>query len=835
MKDHFSDDDIKYCLTESKFTEKLSKLKQHLAECKECSEKLTSKKEQLTNLQIHLKRELQMAEEIIHPTTEELKSYVKAKLDALDSEIIKGHTSNCIDCKKKINAIKITFEEGSSRNKILYYLFYIPMYSSMWLANFKEVLPELNHRFKTNPITMAGIFIIFLSTTTYALYQRNLSQEAKVLLIESKLSEQTSKLFEQSYSIAKLLQQIGGTNDSKENLTLIDEHKCLPDNNKKPSTKNAQVLHQQTKRHESTQSNRTDILATMSKTLIMDLSNNLDTRVQKTSYSDKPAIAMVTVSSQSTNMAVDAKDFYSPKAKKQSITSNDTYNTYRIYLENYPNSKLTLVTLKSSKESSTISPENVPPHILEKTLKGVCSITTYAKDKSPLNIATGFFISENGELITNRHVFRKATTATIKTIDKKEYIVDGIIGEDKNKDLLKVLVKSAQSSFSPLSLNNSTPKQGESLITIGNPMNLEGTVTDGILSAIRNDQDLGDILQISAPLWEGSSGSPVLNTQGQVIGVVCRKMKNTENLNFAIPSQAIRSLKSCKLQTISEWNIQNSEDETLHLHVNAKNLISKGKYEEALENLNEIILLEPEGNSRSIQNINFAQIWFEIGTCKGQMNNDKGALEAFKKAIQLKSKSSNLELNLDEAYLSLAAAYSRLGETERALKAYENVTKYDSRGYYNLGVLYSQKAKSNPEEAKFYYEKSIENYLKASIPNSKYTAQAYFGLGIAYKESQKYTEAVEAYKKAIEINPTFLEPYNNLAVIYNSYLNQFEDARDSCLKVLRIKPNDMYAHFNLGVAYMNLDLKHEALQEYEILKNLDEKAANMLFDFIYKK
>lgn len=832
MKDHFSDDDIKYCLTESKFTEKLCKLKQHLAECKECSEKLTSKKEQLTNFQIYLKRELQMAEQITHPTTEELKSYVKAKLDALDSEIIKGHTNNCIDCKKKINAIKTTFEEGSSRNKILYYLFYIPMYSFVWLANFKEVLPELNHRFKTKPITMVGIFIIFLSTTTYALYQRNISQEAKVLLIESKLSEQTSKLFEQSYSIDKLLQQIEDINNSKEIPTLTDEHKCLPDN-KKPSTKNAQALHQQTKRHESTQSNRTDTLATTNNTLIKNLSNNLDMRGQRTFYSDRSAIVIETSFSASKYMAVDKKEFYA-KPKEQNVINNDTYSDYKTYLENYPNSKLILTAL-SNKESSTISPENVPPHIIEKTLKGVCSITTYAKDKSPLNIATGFFISENGELITNRHVFRKATTATIKTIDKEEYLVDGIIGEDKNKDLLKVLVKSAQSSVSPLPLNNSTPKQGESLITIGNPMNLEGTVTDGILSAIRNDQDLGDILQISAPLWEGSSGSPVLNTQGQVIGVVCRKMKNTENLNFAIPSQAVRSLKSGKLQTISEWNIQNSEDETLLLHVNAKNLISKGKYEEALENLNEIILLEPKINSRSIQNINFAQIWFEIGTCKGQINNDKEALEAFKKAIQLKLKSSDLDLNLDEAYLSLAAAYSRLGNTELALEAYKNVTKYDPRGYYNLGVLYSQKAKSNPEEAKFYYEKSIENYLKASIPNSKYTAQAYFGLGIAYKESQKYTEAVEAYKKAIEINPNFLEPYNNLAVIYNSYLNQFEDARDSCLKVLRIKPNDMYAHFNLGVAYMNLDLKHEALQEYEILKNLDEKAANMLFDFIYKK
>src|SRR5882762_362941 len=107
--------------------------------------------------------------------------------------------------------------------------------------------------------------------------------------------------------------------------------------------------------------------------------------------------------------------------------------------------------------------------------------------------------------------------------------------------------------FLPLARQRS--EVGERIVVIGSPMGLEETVSEGIVSALPEErQEIGDItpatLQITASISEGSSGGPVMNLKGEVVGVAAAYLKRSENLNFAIPLERILVLKRVKPVTL---------------------------------------------------------------------------------------------------------------------------------------------------------------------------------------------------------------------------------------------------------------------------------------------
>jgi hypothetical protein len=121
-------------------------------------------------------------------------------------------------------------------------------------------------------------------------------------------------------------------------------------------------------------------------------------------------------------------------------------------------------------------------------------------------------------------------------------------------DLIKVLADISKSSVQWISVTRTLPSLAERVVVVGSPMGLEQTVSEGIVSSIRVIPDIGKILQISAAVSSGSSGSPVVNMKGQVVGVVSFYLIKGQNLNFAVPAQYLIDLKPSRtIKTISEW------------------------------------------------------------------------------------------------------------------------------------------------------------------------------------------------------------------------------------------------------------------------------------------
>ena len=158
-----------------------------------------------------------------------------------------------------------------------------------------------------------------------------------------------------------------------------------------------------------------------------------------------------------------------------------------------------------------------------------------------LSLGSGFFIG-NGQIASNFHVIEGASRGYAKLIDgDTKYDIDGVLAVDMKHDLV-ILKVSAQSPA--LSLGDSEAVQiGDSVYAVGNPKGLEGTFSQGIISSIREIES-ANLLQITAPISPGSSGGPVLNGKGEVIGVSVATFRGGQNLNFAIPADYLTTLKN---------------------------------------------------------------------------------------------------------------------------------------------------------------------------------------------------------------------------------------------------------------------------------------------------
>ncbi len=172
----------------------------------------------------------------------------------------------------------------------------------------------------------------------------------------------------------------------------------------------------------------------------------------------------------------------------------------------------------------------------------VVVVQRYDEKKQRTGIGTGFFVSSGGNVVTNHHVLRGAAFADIRVSSGKVYPVRNVLAEDPENDLIMVSVEIPPFEVQPLTVLSSLPAIGERVVVIGSPMGLDQTVSDGIVSAIRDLQGSRKVIQITAPISPGSSGSPVVNMRGDVIAVACALMANGQNLNFGIPSERVSGL-----------------------------------------------------------------------------------------------------------------------------------------------------------------------------------------------------------------------------------------------------------------------------------------------------
>jgi S1-C subfamily serine protease len=162
---------------------------------------------------------------------------------------------------------------------------------------------------------------------------------------------------------------------------------------------------------------------------------------------------------------------------------------------------------------------------------------------------SGFVYGYAGEMviITNYHVIEDVINITVTFINGNGYPAT-VLGSDPYADLAVLSATAPESEFSPLEMvSSSTLNVGDPLIAIGNPYELAGSMTTGIVSALGRTitEDLSggypiaDVIQTSTPINSGNSGGPLINYQGQIVGITTAIVSNSQGLGFAIPSSTV--------------------------------------------------------------------------------------------------------------------------------------------------------------------------------------------------------------------------------------------------------------------------------------------------------
>ncbi|MGA2185442.1 MAG: trypsin-like peptidase domain-containing protein [Bryobacteraceae bacterium] len=183
-----------------------------------------------------------------------------------------------------------------------------------------------------------------------------------------------------------------------------------------------------------------------------------------------------------------------------------------------------------------------PGTLYKQSSPAVVIIEVTGSDGKLAKAGSGLLVSADGKLLTNYHVIAHSKQATVRLANGDAYDLVEVIAIDKRKDIAFLKIPAVDLPFVKLGRSNAV-EIGHTVYSIGSPLGLQNTLSQGLVSGIR-DMDGYRLFQISAPISHGSSGGPVFNINGEVIGIAVLTIEGGQNLNFAIPIDYARGMLS---------------------------------------------------------------------------------------------------------------------------------------------------------------------------------------------------------------------------------------------------------------------------------------------------
>jgi tetratricopeptide (TPR) repeat protein len=389
--------------------------------------------------------------------------------------------------------------------------------------------------------------------------------------------------------------------------------------------------------------------------------------------------------------------------------------------------------------SSAVSNDDTDAdRIFNENSKAVVVVTAYDKKGNAISRGSGFIVRADGAVVTNYHVIGMARDIKV-TAGDKILDVEGLIFTDEGNDLVILKAKAKDMPVVKLGVIGKA-NIGERVYVISSPEGLENTISDGLLNGIRKIDEKKEVLQMTATTSHGSSGGPVFNRDGEVIGVATSGMSSdTRNLSFAMSVKLIKDkISSKRITSIKKSGLEDYE--------------------------------------------NTATYWNGLGVAYGESGSYEQAIEAFKQAIRINPDYVHVHYNL-------GAAFIKLGMHKEGLEACKQAIRIDpaiAEAHYNLGFAYVNLGR---------YKEAIEACKQAIWINPTF-AEPYYTLGAAYVKLGINKEGMEAFKQAIRIDPDYAEARYLLGATY-TLLNDKVSALEQYKILKSLDPEKANELFNL--------------------------------------
>lgn len=390
--------------------------------------------------------------------------------------------------------------------------------------------------------------------------------------------------------------------------------------------------------------------------------------------------------------------------------------------------------------SKIYSQELKPDEIFEKYQDAIVVVYSFDFNGNPKAQGSGVILNDKGWIVTNFHVFEGCEK--MKVIHKKDTIqYNDIIGIDIERDLL--IMKIEPGTYPEIKTLTGETKVGQKVFTIGSPLGLENSMSEGIVSGNRSEvgSKKQNFIQITASISPGSSGGAVFNSSGELIGISSMGIKEGNNLNFAIP---VAELLKVKIDSYSDKR----KIEALNYFFQGQDLYDAGNNEEAIKYYNRFLEMFP----------NDAKGYNYRGLAQFTRKEYEKAIADFTKAIKLDP--------------TFAAAYNNRAECNFKLKEYDEAVKD-----FNF-VL-----KNNPDNIDAYFGRALvhmsdQDYDEALIDFKKVlkirpeSTSTLINMGLCEYHNSSYEMAIQDWKTAIKINPSLkdqLQPLIDKADILWQY------------------------------------------------------------------
>ena len=455
--------------------------------------------------------------------------------------------------------------------------------------------------------------------------------------------------------------------------------------------------------------------------------------------------------------------------------------------------------------AGTVTAQDFLPELVKRIKPSAVAIETFDSKDNTISRGSGFFIAPD-RIITNRHVIERSNRVEIHLLDGKKFPVRGVLAVDGEGDLALLQVDVPKALAIPLPIVRAAPQEGESIVVIGNPYGLEGSVSNGIVSAVREISGYGKIIQITASISPGSSGSPVVNMAGQVIGIATLQAAEGQNLNFAVPAERIGQLKINDLQSFSSLSAESQKNK----HSAAERLYSQGVAQLSRDDYARAL---PYFEKATEADANYAEAWYQAGYCYGVLGRHAEALKASRQAAKLRPEWT-------ATFVNIGASSYALGQYKEAVEAYQRAIRLDDSNadiQYSLGLTFNKMNRSAEEILAYRRAKTIKPDHVNAIEK----------LGLALFKQQRYADAAAEFDQ-LKIYKPDAKTYNYLGECYLE-IGKYEESIEALNSALGYNPDFDKARYNLGRAYIKQSNPEMAQVQYEILKNSRSDWADRLF------
>jgi S1-C subfamily serine protease len=447
---------------------------------------------------------------------------------------------------------------------------------------------------------------------------------------------------------------------------------------------------------------------------------------------------------------------------------------------------------------------------------------------------TGFVVSDDGVLVTNFHVIEGGGKIFVKSAKGGIYEVQKVLAVDKQRDVAVLKIHASNLNSTNLA-DEASLNPGSKVVVIGNPAGLEHTISEGIVSANRILPEYGEVIQITAPISSGSSGSPVFDIRGDVIGIATFKRVDGEALNFAIPSQRIIDLLKSLGQAKSSAELRKS-------YVPKAEVKGSPSQDEALSSsvsFEEILTLQDEGSYFEMFKMakELVQEFPDSALAYRLLSQACLSIEMLDDAVKNAKKAIDLDPENARGWTILSESYTALGDKEGASKVLADAIKIAPDDAVLL-IFYAASVRDTNDSLAVGALKAALNQLKQGKGND--LESEFYLPDVALVEELNRNGprelAYEACESLLQVRPDSLFLLINKA---KAALNvkKFDEVRPALSRVFQLDPdyaNSGHLHFIVGQleeAQHNLDLAEESYKKSYIL-SLEENDAAVLDSLI---